>query len=541
MHQALFYKECLSVKQRKYFEILASVGRKCAPDADYPLNPEILLEDMKYARVHGAAVLENTAIDYSFVYGNNRTIELAKKNPRFVSVAAVPTTAALESLDDNYFNNILDAGARALVIHDNLRCAYNARTIKPIAEALMAHNRPLIVPCINEDKLERIDLIAEAYPALAIVLHGASWGFGRSVCELLARHENIYVDMSSLHLNNLLEMMREKFGIHRLLYSSAWPLKSMGAMKAFVEYADITEEEKDLVAYGNACRLLGISIDDFKLYDDAECELDSIAREADAGIPISVPVFDAHTHMVEEADKTVNNCMMMYSDCDSVVKKMDRLGIDSLVTAPWSGISFNGIKGNEEVVYSATKHPGRIYGFTTCNIHYAEDLNSWKSYHEKYPEVFVGIKPYPPYQKFEFADEVAREWFEYANEHHMPALIHVGPMVFTEKMEKLIASCPNVTFIIAHTGSDYITARNAIALAKKFDNVILEITYTSTARNMIEFLVEQVGAERVLYGSDLPMRDPTPQLAWVCYAKISEDDKKKILSENFKRILAKRI
>ena len=54
---------------------------------------------------------------------------------------------------------------------------------------------------------------------------------------------------------------------------------------------------------------------------------------------------------------------------------------------------------------------------------------------------------------------------------------------------------------------------------------------------MIEFLVEQVGADRVLYGSDLPMRDPTPQLAWVCYAKISVDDKKKILAENFKKIL----
>ena len=54
---------------------------------------------------------------------------------------------------------------------------------------------------------------------------------------------------------------------------------------------------------------------------------------------------------------------------------------------------------------------------------------------------------------------------------------------------------------------------------------------------MIEFLVEQVGADKVLYGSDFPMRDPAPQLGWVCYAKIPVEDKKKILAGNVARLL----
>ena len=58
---------------------------------------------------------------------------------------------------------------------------------------------------------------------------------------------------------------------------------------------------------------------------------------------------------------------------------------------------------------------------------------------------------------------------------------------------------------------------------------MLEITYTTVTRGMIEFLVAEIGADRVLYGSDLPMRDPSPQLGWVAYARISEEDKK----ENF--------
>ena len=103
-----------------------------------------------------------------------------------------------------------------------------------------------------------------------------------------------------------------------------------------------------------------------------------------------------------------------------------------------------------------------------------------------------------------------------------------------------IEKYPNATFIVAHTGSSYENARYCIEAAKKYPNIMLEITYTSTARGMIEFLVDQVGADRVLYGSDLPMRDPSPQLAWVCYAKISVEDKKKILADNIKNIMAKR-
>ena len=104
-------------------------------------------------------------------------------------------------------------------------------------------------------------------------------------------------------------------------------------------------------------------------------------------------------------------------------------------------------------------------------------------------------------------------------------------------VEKVVGMYPNITFIIAHTGASYALARRVIKLAKEFDNVVLEITYTTTGRGMIEFLVNEVGADRILYGSDLPMRDPTPQLAWVCYAKIPVEDKKKILAENIKRIL----
>lgn len=529
------------MKQRKYFEIFARAGKKIVPDKDHPYEVKALLDDMKYARIHGAAVMRVEADEFSFVYGNEKGIEMARENPRIASIAVVPTTANLEVGDKNYIKNLLDRGVCALTVTPGMRCLVNAKDMDEIANALCTCQKPLIIPGMWDNSMfERIDDIAEEYPDLNIIMHGCNWGHGRQVLKMLERRDNIYIDISSFHLNNLMGIMKENYGIHRLLYSSAWPVKSMGAHKAYIEYANITEEEKDMVAAGNACRLLGIDISSLDNYAESECQLDFIAKEADSGKPISVPVIDAHTHMVGGEDKAVNNCVMKYSDCDSMLEKMDKLGIDSIITAPWAGISIDGIKGNEESLYAAKKYPGRFYAYSTCNINYEEDRKACTEYHEKYPDIFLGIKPYIPYQKFDFEDERCKEWFTYANKHHLPALIHAESPGDIETAEKVIPKYPDITFIIAHAGSSYGNARRAVECAKKYKNVVLEITYTTTGRGMVEFLVENVGADRVLYGSDSPMRDPAPQLGWVCYAKISEEDKKKILSGNIKRILAER-
>ena len=50
-------------------------------------------------------------------------------------------------------------------------------------------------------------------------------------------------------------------------------------------------------------------------------------------------------------------------------------------------------------------------------------------------------------------------------------------------------------------------------------------------------MVDKIGSDRVLFGTDMPMRDPAPQLAWVCYARLSEEDKLKIIGGNIKRLL----
>ena len=530
------------MKQRKYFEIFASVGQQSAPDRDFPSSIDIMLEDMKYMRIHGAAFMHNGARDYSFEYGNSTAMKLSQLNSRLFSLAVVSQTARLETGNPNYFDELLKNAVRGFVALNNSPIAptLEPETMAPIAEALIDYNRPLIVLAVNsEERYAKVKKLAKAYPNLPIIMQGTSWGTSRLFWDVMEQCENVYFEMSSNHTNRILELTKKHFGIERALYSSSWPIKSMGAMKSLIEYADISENDKDLVAHANACRLMGINPESLKLYDEDECQLDSIAREADAGTPISVPVIDAHSHIVGNGN-AVNNNIMLDADPDSLVRKMDKLGVDATITAPWIGICYSGTEGNEEVLSAVKNHPGRFLGFSTCNVNYKEDLNSFKEYHLAHPDIFVGIKPYPPAQKILLTDAVYKDWFSFANEHHLPALIHAESPDYSQQTDEIAALYPNVTFILAHSGASYYMARKNAEVARKHPNVVLDITYTTTGRGMVEFLVEQVGAEKVLYGSDTPMRDPSPQLGWVCYAKISEQDKKKILAENIIRILNKR-
>jgi predicted TIM-barrel fold metal-dependent hydrolase len=68
-------------------------------------------------------------------------------------------------------------------------------------------------------------------------------------------------------------------------------------------------------------------------------------------------------------------------------------------------------------------------------------------------------------------------------------------------------------------------------------NVVLEITLTSVTFRVIEFMVREVGAEKVLFGTDQPMRDPIPQFGWMAYTRCSYEDKKKMFGLNMRRIL----
>jgi len=140
--------------------------------------------------------------------------------------------------------------------------------------------------------------------------------------------------------------------------------------------------------------------------------------------------------------------------------------------------------------------------------------------------------------RISYDDPRYEPWYAYANQRRLFVLWHYSDN-FIAEVKKIAPRYPEVTFLLAHSGTSWKVARQHVDLAKEFSNVMLEITFTSVIEGIIEYMVREVGSTRVLYGSDAPMRDPYPQFGWVAFADLSEKEKENILGLNMNNILAR--
>jgi predicted TIM-barrel fold metal-dependent hydrolase len=68
-------------------------------------------------------------------------------------------------------------------------------------------------------------------------------------------------------------------------------------------------------------------------------------------------------------------------------------------------------------------------------------------------------------------------------------------------------------------------------------NVTIDLGGFDPTAGVVEMAVRELGARRILYGSDVPGRSFASQLAKVVGADIAEADRRLILGENLRRLL----
>ena len=104
-------------------------------------------------------------------------------------------------------------------------------------------------------------------------------------------------------------------------------------------------------------------------------------------------------------------------------------------------------------------------------------------------------------------------------------------------MDELIEKHPSLPIVAAHPGERESVGRH-IERMKKYDNVYLDISGTGIMRlGALEHLVNSVGSERVLFGTDYPISHHDLYIHCVRVAKLSDADKENIFYKNAERLL----
>jgi uncharacterized protein len=103
-----------------------------------------------------------------------------------------------------------------------------------------------------------------------------------------------------------------------------------------------------------------------------------------------------------------------------------------------------------------------------------------------------------------------------------------------EDLAVLAARHPKVPIILGHTGGEWETG---IRTVRHLPNVSADLAGGEPTTGQVETAVRELGAARVIYGSDAGGRSFASQLGKVMGADITEHDRRLILGENLKRMM----
>jgi uncharacterized protein len=264
-----------------------------------------------------------------------------------------------------------------------------------------------------------------------------------------------------------------------------------------------------------------------------ELDVSELKVKASRGIPLSDElVIDAHCHMGRYFSFNIPRC-----EAADMVHAMDRLGIRACIAAHHAAILPDYRFGNDEVLRAMEAYPGRIYGYATVNPNYPE--------REVVEEVerciaagMVGVKIHPDLHQCPVDSEKYRAVWEFANERALPLLSHTGTggMNPVRTFGTLAEKYPNVKILLGHAGFGSAGADQSIEVAREHPNVYPEITGSTVVYGTLERMVRALGADRVIFGTDLPFLDARPQVGRVAFAKISDDEKRQVFGLNASKL-----
>ncbi|MDX1548569.1 MAG: amidohydrolase family protein [Rhodothermales bacterium] len=230
---------------------------------------------------------------------------------------------------------------------------------------------------------------------------------------------------------------------------------------------------------------------------------------------------------------------MPHGDAEHMIRRNRRLGIDRFCCSSWIGIWIDYRRGNELIHDLTRRYPDDVIGYATIDPKKCDDLAAdVRRCHDVYG--FPGLKPYNPRVGLPYNSPLYDPWYEKGNALGGFVKLHQTALGddYLDEIADLAGRFPNMRYLLAHSAWTWGVARERAAFAHAHPNVYLDLTFTSVLHGVVEYFVEEGLADRVLFCTDAPMRDPIPQFGWVVYSRIPEAARAQILGGNMLRVLA---
>ena len=240
-------------------------------------------------------------------------------------------------------------------------------------------------------------------------------------------------------------------------------------------------------------------------------------------------IVDGHVHIGKSTRLQIN------VDGAMLLRTADELGIEKLCCTDLTALFYDMHEGNRLLYEEMKKYPDRILGY--ASLHSTrfgkEGLDEIRRC--KYDYGMHGLKIYST-PEMSIAEPAMLPIMETCAELKMPILAHTTPA----ECEYLMSRVPEVNFIMAHAGGQPYAHgdwNRAIMVAQKFPNLYLDTACSTVDSSFVATCIREVGANRIIFGTDIPLLDPWPQLAKAKAADVTAEERALYMGGNILRLM----
>ena len=255
-----------------------------------------------------------------------------------------------------------------------------------------------------------------------------------------------------------------------------------------------------------------------------------------AGVPLNqagVTAIDAHAHL-----GAYYNFYVPKPDAASMVSVMDRLGVGQAWICSIPACGADVPRGNDLTADAVRRYPGRFVGYASVNPHYPERV--LPELRRCFDELGMSlIKLHPEIVDYPVSGPAYEPVWRFASERRTIVLSHTWAGASTcapGLFGPLAAAHPDVTFILGHSGGTPAGYVESIALAGQHPNIYLDLCRSAMSPVWVERIVNEVGADRVLWGTDFPFLDPVYLVGRLACTTLSDETKRKVFGLNAVRL-----
>jgi hypothetical protein len=214
-------------------------------------------------------------------------------------------------------------------------------------------------------------------------------------------------------------------------------------------------------------------------------------------------------------------------DTAGLLAEMDRFFIRRALVSHWESEEYEAASGNETLAIEIAADR------MTPTWAVMPDAESLAALALRKP-MAVRITPGVTQHNFSLANWSAGGMFDYLQQHSVVTLITLADIGWPS-LTSLLENFPRLPLVLLETG--YRADRYLFPLLKRFPLLHFD-SATYLAHRQLEAFVESHGAERLLFGTRLPLYTPASSLGVLSSSRMSDAERLAVAGGNLRRLLA---